>query len=319
MTKMKHIAIFLVVLFIGLSAIPACTAKRSPQAPALPPGFSEAMVPDLDIDAYIYARQEVPFSLPTRPGFLSQAYEVESVALWLVPSGSDEAVGAVLVLPSQAAALYQEIPSSARIWKHLSGNRIFLVLNPAGTGQALQKAIEGNAFKTLQTRDSKAWEIVNSLPPQPPTKPFAAGFLRLNERTLDYVKKNAAGFNTDAIASLTQQAKIELVGIGAYSRQPINLSELQSVSDIKKLDIGAIAICQSGYPGALLGPALGALYSRLNLTETDVKGGTAYATSVNVAAQKLDIVLGVSGSQIILAGASQLPYAKELLQAALSR
>lgn len=313
--KARTLGKYLVYVVVLLVIVVAGCAGPRAQVAQLPEGFAAAMVPNMALDGYLYARQSQPtvisgglVGLPFDPAVLS-------VEVWAVPSDSSEAIGAVVTAAGQrdAEALFAAIPTQADLWKRLAGANIFLVWGTGSGAEALKKAIDSRQFVPLSEAAKDAWDLLRRLPGPPASKPAAVGFVRMEERLIQFMQKNSRGNFDQGFASAVNLTKIRLAAAGFYSSRVVQITDLMSPAGLKDAGVAGILIAKSSYPGFVISAALGPAASRLAVEKTELDGKTAYYKAVDAPmGEKVHVLFGNSGQYIYAEGAGDLPRAQQL-------
>ncbi|MBI4289456.1 MAG: hypothetical protein HY671_13650 [Chloroflexi bacterium] len=304
----------LAVIVLAVLLLAACSGPKA-QVAQLPEGLASAMVPDMPLDGYLFARQSQPITVPGAFAGLPFDPAIQSVEAWLVPSDSTEAVGAVVTLAAQrdAEALLAMFPRRDDLWTQLAGSNIFLVWGSGSGADNLKKAIQARQFVSFGEADKNAWEMLQRLPGPPATKPLAVAFVRMEDRVIRFFQKNSRGNSDQGMASALQLSKVKIAAAAFYSNKPLQAADLLSPAGLKDAGIGGIVIAKSSYPGFVISAALGPAASRLNVQKTEVDGRTAYYAAAGAPnGGKVHIYFGNSGSYVYAEGSADLARTQEL-------
>ena len=147
-------------LTIMLLAIPiismGCEEEKAPQPPPPPPppptfNLASTLVPNTDLDVYVYVQQEHPTIVPKDMINAPFDLEVESMALWGIPADDDFTFGGGLTLSSAADAskIHAQITPREEIWTALIDRTIYFVHGSGTAAQTLKTAISNKNFKHI--------------------------------------------------------------------------------------------------------------------------------------------------------------------------
>lgn len=305
----------LVLIILSLLVIIAACAGPKAQEALLPDGMGSAMVPDVPLDGYLYMRQSQPTIISG--AFLGLSFDpaIQSVEVWIVPSDAAESFGTVLTFVTRrdAEALFAIIPGRSDLWKMLAGSNIYLVWGTGSGAEGLKRAVKDKHFVLLKEADKDAWNLIRRLPGKPDIKPSAVGFVRTEDRLIDFAQKNSPVGSNESVASAIKLAKIKIAAAAFYSTRVLKIADLLSPSSLKEAGAGGILIAKSAYPGFVISSVLGPASSMLKIEKTDVDGKTAYYTSVKgLAGEKVHVFFNNSGQYIYAEGAADLARSQQL-------
>ncbi len=308
----KNSLVLIVLVLIILLA--GCAVPKAQEA-LLPDGLSSAMVPDMPLDGYLYVRQSQPTVIAG--AFLGLSFDpaIQSIEAWIVPSDAAESFGAVLtfVTRQDAEAIFRIIPDQTDLWKTLAGNNIYVVWGTGSGAEGLKKAVNDNHFVSLKESDSDAWNLIGRFPGTPDVKPSAVGFVRVEDRLIDFAQKNSPAGSNESVVSAIKLAKISIAVAAFYSTGVLKITDLLSPSSLKEAGAGGILIAKSDYPGFVISSALGQASSRVKIEKTDIDGKTAYYTSVDApAGEKVHVFFNNSGQYIYASGAADLARSQQI-------
>lgn len=305
------------VLLVALSLIilfAACAGPKSDQA-QLPYGLSSALVPALPLDGYGYMRQSEPTIISGGlPGLFFKA-AIQSVQIWIAPSGSTESIGTLLTFsaPQDAAALSALIPSRADLWKLQVDSNIYLVWGTGNGADELKKAINARHFILLKDADKEAWNLIQRLPGPPANNPIAVGFIRMEDRLIEFTKKHSPVGSNENVISAIKLAKVKIAAAAFYSTRDLQIMDFMSPARLKEAGAGGILIARSSYPGFVISTGLGQAASRLNIEKTEIDGReTYYASIASPTGEKVHSFINSAGQYIYAQGSTGLERSQQL-------
>jgi hypothetical protein len=276
------------------------------------------MVPAVDLDVYIYVNQQAPTRVPKSLTGEDTDISVQSLSIWgIVNNENPYAVGGALTFTSaaDAGAVFNQLKNSTDFYTELSDSIIYFVQGSGSSAESLKNAIANNDFKRYD--DQKALAEAAKLPSGGTTKVGLIGIVKPNQAAVDLAKKYLGKDNADTLESLYSSAKPEIIALGVFSSQPIDLADTaQRISDntIGDRDLGVVASMASAYPGILFSPIASQFIKKQGLTEVKVGDLTAYQYSVDIGNGKsIPIYLNISGNHIFATASGKDAYAQTLL------
>lgn len=309
-----------VLLSIALLTIAGCQQGVSQlPAPSSPTQLSSTLVPDidLDMDIYVYARQEDPTTIPAEMANAPYDIGVESLALWGIPTESELVFGMGFTLTSarDASRLYEEIEVGAGGWKRLDGSTIFLVQGSGNAAESLQTAISNRDFKNYD--DSESLEAVATLPSHAPTRPAAVAIAKPSETLIGLLTQVFGSEAMGTVNTVLDTANLKVVAAGLYSPRQIDITRvveaMQEGSNISTLDMGLLVVVKSGLPGLVVEPALETFLSQAEFTETNLGGITLFRRYFATDTGTIPVLVRIEGSYIFAATAGPESYAETLI------
>lgn len=304
----------LLLLLLGLMLASGCMGPKPRLAVPLPEGFASALVPNLPLDGYFYARQPQLTALPFElRGLPLKGITIQSVALWLVPSGAAETIGVGLALPTAqvAEAVFGAIPPLPDLWKQLSDTNLFIVWGRGDGAEQLRKTIEARNFVPLAQAAPDAWDLVQFLPGAAATKPWAVGFLRAEDRLFAFLQKFGPAADPRAATALNM-AGIKIAVGALYANRVLQAADFVSPAALWEAGVGGILVARSAYPEMVISTALGTLASRFSLEKTSLEGKTVFYRAVPRGGEKAHFLISNSGSYIYVSAAAELARSQQL-------
>ena len=278
MSRMLIRALLGFLLVLPLVAALGCASPPSQRAPLLPQGFEGALLPDVDIQAYIYLNQQAQLSIsaPLSPGLPTSSVGVDSASGWFGPSV--EAFGAALDMRRETEA---QLLSGLRtlgqlpLWALASGRRVFLAAGSGGWTENLKAALFTQRMSPLATKYPAIWGDFAYFPGSPPARPVGGGFLRIDSELVGSLG-SALGF---PVATLTQPllaAGISYAPFLLYADRPIELPEKIDSDLFKRVGLRALVVGHSGFPPVLLAMGFDRAVQQAGLSRTTVRGIDIY-------------------------------------------
>jgi len=310
---MRALLGFLLVLpLVAALGCASPTSQRPP--PLLPQGFSGDLLPDVDIQAYIYLNQQAQLSIsaPLSPGFPASV-GVDSASGWF--GSSTEAFGAALDLRRETEA---QLLSGLRtlgawpLWALATGRRVLLAAGSGEWTENLKAALFTQRMSPLATKYPAIWGDFAYFPGSPPTRPVGGGFLRIDGELVGSLGP-ALGFPVASITLPLQAAGISYAPFLLYADRPIELPERIDSDLFKRAGLRALVVGHSGYPPLLFTLGFDRAVQQAGLSRTTVRAVDIYSYP----AQDLTVLLGRKENVIYLSIAPTREMAEGLLLSAL--
>ena len=314
--KSKYLLIGL-ILFIVL--ISGCVRQREEKGvPSLPTGFENFIIPNTpNIDAILYVNQGVPFTYSGKFLVMPVQIDVESSGIWLLPTNTKEVLSGFIDFASteEANAVYNLAldANSSDLWVMTSRNKLYFVHESSDDSLTMRKYIQTENLIGFQDRYPEVHDIISQLPRSPPTKPIAVGIIKPTDNLRNGIME-LTKFETNEYIETLSKAGIDQIIISIYSPKTIEVAKILSMQDIKKLDLSALMVGKSSYPGPLLGIFFWKKAPNAGFTKITVNGKTAYHNNYD----GLHVILANSGSYILVSISHDESQAKNLLASALS-
>ncbi|MBI4298284.1 MAG: hypothetical protein HY666_00800 [Chloroflexi bacterium] len=316
--KVTAITLLFAVLVLG-----GCQQSAELGDPLLPIGFKESELPDVDLNAYVYAKQEQPWLLSAKQfnsgsevaPDLPPQINVNHIAMIMGPS-LDTFGGIVDFSSEKEASLISQLlqRQDRPPWANLSGGKFSFVVGEDEWSQSLKDALTQNRRAHLPQRFPEIWESVSLLPTKPPGRPVAAGFSRLDTPILESVATRA-GIELGELTPALGFVKLSHVAFAVYAEHTLPLIERVDSAFISESLLGAILVGRSEYPGFIVSASLSMLGSRIGL-ETISLGDT---DAKYLAMNDLHVIMKNKGSLILAAVSTDKAAAEALMKSALSR
>ena len=311
----KFFSTLLVFLVAIAIASVGCQGGQLQSASSTDKSYSTP-VSDRRPDIYIYARQDTPTRIPAWVADSPGDIEVESLALWGMPSEDKSAFGMGITLTSafDASRLYNEInlrgfyaalsPEKLDavidleelyaiidfrklysainleedIWKMLYGNTIYLVYGSGGVAESMKTAILNHDFRYYNYCETL--EAAATLPSYSTTKPVAVALVEPSEALAGFLAKYADPEYLGQINMILKLGNIEIITIGLYSPHHIDVADIVELlgreSDVCSSNLGLLISVKSGLPGFLVAPAVKKILADYEFTEMEFGKFTVY-------------------------------------------
>lgn len=304
-------------------AIPITTNGCQPQEETLPAApattaLSSTLVPNMDLDVYIYIKQDSPTTLPADIIGAPFDVDVESLAIWGVRTENDFTFGAALTLTSdnQAASVHAQITPISDIWTMLSGNTIYAVQGSGTAAESLRAAITSNNFKYYD--NSKALEALSRLPGGGATKLAAVAVAKPSKALISYIAKGANLEDMGMINLIMGIARLDVLVGGLYSPSQIDVARIaaavESNSGIFNLDLGMLVLVKSGLPGFVVEPIVKQVLTGAEFTERSLGEFTVYQRSLDIeAGQPIPVLVRIENNYAFAAVSVKESYAETLI------
>jgi hypothetical protein len=315
MRPMRVLLCFALVL--PLAGLFGCSARTPEQSrPLLPQGFDIAVLPDVDIQGYVYVNQQAQLSIsaPLLPGSTA-GVGVDSAGVWF--GSSIEVCGAALDMRRESEAqLVAGLRSlgSWPLWAFATGRRVFLAAGSGVWTENLKATLFNQRMKTLVSKYPVIWGDFAYFPGSPPVKPVGGGFLRIDGELIGSLG-SALSFPVASFTQPLQAEGISYVTYLLYADQPIVLPEKIDSSLLGKTGLRVLAVGHSGYPSLLFGLGFDSFVQQSGLSKTTVGGVDIYAYPT--LAPGIEMLLGREENVVYFSIASTREMAEGLLLSAL--
>ena len=314
----KLLAIFLIFLLVTPIIGMGCQEEVKSPAPASSSGLSSTLVPNLELDIYVYIKQESPTILPSDKIDLPFDITTLSLGIWGVAIEDDFAFGGGLTLTGagDAAKIHANIPPIEDMWTFLSSNTIYFVQGSGAAAQSLRTAISNNDFKYYD--DQAVLKEVSALPDSGTTKLAGVGIFKPSRELIGYLTKDADPEALQNINMVLNMVRLDVVVAGLYSPRHIDVAEIMMAieRDGKMLesDIGILGLVKSGVPGFVVEPIVKKFLTEANYVETTAGEVTLYRGVLgDEGSQATPILIRVEGNRILVALSGQESYAQTLI------
>ena len=279
--------VLLLILLVVLVIVAATSCDNDPPLgnPALPPGFQDALVVELDFNAYVYVRQGTPFALsmrhfreapePTEGDNTSVEASVDQLSVFV--GDSLATFGGTVEFSQEAEAeeamtLVDRGQSPARATR--SGTRLLFAGSGGSWPDTLALSAADGYWVALSQRYPEAWDVIRWLPENPPSPPVAAGFFRLRGFRLESAATRA-GIELGGLNQALGFFRLGDLAFAVYSDKPLQIPGLVDKSFLEESGVSAMLVARSGYPGWVASIGLSVLGGRVDLEKVDV-GGIAF-------------------------------------------
>ena len=319
----KLLTTLLVLLIVTVIVTPIINVgcqeeKGQPTSLSSPNPLSSSLVPNMDLDVYIYIKQDEPTTLPADMIDAPFDVVVESLAIWGIHSEDDFAFsgGLSLLSASDASNLYTQITPDKDMWTKLSGNTIYFVEGSGIAAESLKRAISKNDFKYYD--DQKSLKVVAALPDGGATKLAAVAIVKPSKALIGRITGAA---DTEALGLINLGLKIvglNVVVAGLYCPHQIDVAEIAKVIEhegsIGESDLGVLILAKSGLPGFIVEPIVKKFLTEAEYAETNLGELTIYKGFLDTDDNKaIPVLVRLEGNYIFIAISGQESYAQTLI------
>ena len=279
--------------------------------------LAATLVPDVNLDVYIYIKQLTGTTVPKSLIGLSIDIQIDSLAIWGVISNDIYSVAGELNFSnaSEAGNLFSQLPQQRDIWTKLVGSSIYVVQGSGGPAESLKTAINNNKFKPYD--DSNALAQVASMPYSSSIKPEAICIVKPNQAAIDILKQYVDTKTVNTVQNIYTWAKPKIIVIGLYSPEAIDIADLDREINNKTLsdtDLCVVASANSVFPGFIVSPIVTRLLKNEGLTKIIFGDLTEYQASINIGnGQSIPVLLNVAGNRVFATVSGNEPYAQTLM------
>ena len=262
-----RLRLFLSILLISTLG---CTSPPTQVNPKLPTDFDQVFVSEESLSGYLYIRQEPSFTVTTDlfgdsdklrlpSGISLKRFSLASRARNTSITGrielADGSVGPHL------EALLLENPARDVI---RNGETVAFVQGTNSWSSNPLALGEGQESFSLSKEYPEAWTLLQWAPASPPAKPVAAGFVSVEDFTLE-TWTSQAKLELQGLTQILSTIHVANVAFVVYSDSPLNIGKSISPALYDTADISAMVVMKSAYPGFLLSFLLNNFADRVGL------------------------------------------------------
>ena len=316
--KTRLLIIALALLMTIPIATVGCQEKGEPLTKAPSAGaLSSTLVPNMNLDVYVYVKQDSPTTLPADMINAPIDIEVELLAIWGVSTEDDFAFGGAFALTSasQATKVYSQIKPRSDVWSKLSGSTIFVVQGSGTAAESLKRAIANNDFKYYN--DSKGLRAVATLPDGGATKLAGVAIAKPSKALINYITKGRDTEGLRMVNTILAIARLDVIAAGLYSPEQIDVAGLAIAMEreggISHLDLGILVLLKSGLPGFVVEPAVKKILTEAEFNETSLGDLTLYQGSFDTQGQAVPVLVRIEGNHVFAAVSGKESYAQTLI------
>jgi hypothetical protein len=324
-TKINSNAINKKTLFIPFLLLVCLTANSCQIDPDQLPFVSSAnnkfaafMVPDTNLDLYVYAKQERSTTVPADMIKMPQDVDVEALAIWGVPAKEGLVLGMAFTFADSKTAsdTYSRITLDQSWWKFLNNNVIYIVQGSGIASTALKEVISKNDF--IYYNDSQILESVLIFPNSGRSKIIALAAAKPSEQVINYLEKSIDSKNMQLVNKISKQINLDLIIAGLYSPHQINIAKagevLKKGTNLASLDLGILILIKSNLPGFLVEPAVKNILTEYGFIEKSLGRFSLYRGLWSTANNNVvPIFIRVEDNYIFVALSGQETYAETLI------
>lgn len=307
----------LVTLFWGIGLGCQSEGEQLSSAPSSNQ-LSSMMVPDTNLDLYVYAKQKNRTTIPAKMVGMPHDVKVESLAIWGVPAGEGLVIGMELTFASDSVAsdVYSRIDLEDNSWSMIRDSSIYVVRGSGAVAESLKQVISDNAFKYYN--DRKVLEGVALLPRGGKTKLVAIAVARPTDELISFVAEDISVKYLDSISRILKLVKLDVVISGLYSPHQINIAKaaklLETGSGISALDLGALVLIKSGLPGFVVEPVVENILVEQGFSKTSLDEYTIYKGLQDTpAGDAVPVLIRLEDNYIFASISGQQAYAETLI------
>lgn len=315
----KPIFIFLAMILILFSVMSISCFGEVKQYSALSGDkLSALLVPDTNLELYVYAKQERPTIIPAEVADLPRDVAVNALAIWGLPSDQGMVFGAGLTFASNddASRIFSELKLENNIWKILKDNRIYVVNGSSTAAESLKSAISNNNFKYYT--NGAILDSVSILPRGGSTKLVAIAVAKPSKQVLEFAKSYLTAENYVQMERVMKSLSVEAIIGGFYSPHQINIARVielfRNKGSISTLEAGTLTIIKSGLPGFVMEPIVKSMLIDYGFKETVRNDFVIYEKVMSFEGEnEIPVLLRVEGNYLFIAASGDGSYAQLLL------
>lgn len=319
----RRISVLLTVISLALilAILPAaCTGPGQPTpTPTVPAvaALSATMVPNVDLDLYVYVNQGTPTKVPKNLLGTANDINVDSLAVWGIVKDDQYSLSGALTFTaaSDASTIASRLPQMPGIWTKLSDRVIYFVQGNGTQADTVKSAISNNNFKLFN--DTAALAEVSNMPTGGTTKPAAVAIIKPNQTMVNLIKNNTSTNNASTVQTVFDGARPQVIVLGLYSSGTIDIADIMQKAANNTLwdaNLGILGSVNSIFPGLVFSPIATKLLENQNFPTEDVGGLTVYKIAIDAGKGKtIQILVNVDGNHIFAAVSGNEVYSQALL------
>ena len=280
--------------------------------------FSALLVPDTNLEFYVYAKQERPTIVPAAIINLSHDVKVDSIAIWGLPSDKALVFGADLTFTTaqDASYIYALIETEKDIWKLLRDNKIYVVRGVGKSAETLKSSISTNNFKRYSNEN--VLESVAMLPRGDRTKIIALAVAKPTDQVLDFVSAYIGPRDFEQVKTLLRILNPEVIMGGLYSPHQINVAKAINIfekgGNPASLDAGLLMSIRSGFPGFITSTLASNILRDYDFVESRLADFVVYKGFWSSPGDvMIPVLVRIENNYIFVSVSAQEEYAKVLL------
>ncbi|MEE2700579.1 MAG: hypothetical protein VX800_00125 [Chloroflexota bacterium] len=262
-----RLRLFLSILLI---ATLGCTSPPTQVNPKLPADFGQVFVSGENLSGYIDIRQEPSFTVATNlfggSDKLSLPSGISLKRFSLASRARNTSITGKIELADHSVSPHLETLLSENPTRSVIRNQETLTFvqgsnswssNPLGLGERQESF-------SLSKEYPDVWTLFQWMPASPPAEPIAAGFVSVEDFTLE-TWTNQAKLELQGLTQVLSTIHVANVAFVVYSDSPLNIGKSIDHGRYDTEDISAMVVMKSAYPGFLLSFFLNNFADRVGL------------------------------------------------------
>ena len=305
----------------ALAVLIGCSATAKTGDPALPPGFEERGIPDVDVNGLVYLSAGHNVLVPLGAfGNVDAVTDAAVVSIESVVREPERAYARRVEFADEATAqrvaelALRAAGDKAARWVRVEGRFVSIGRSDVAWGDDVRAAWAADQRVPLADRYPDVWDTLRLLPEEPPSPPVAVGFGRNVADLLDPVL-GATGVSLPGLSSALALVRADVAVFAAYAEGLSALPEQVTGHLLRDSNVGIIAVAEAGYPGFVVGFLFDRFVERAGLAEVGVGDTTAHYRAID---DDLHLMVKAYGSSIFLALAPTKLGAEDLVKAVVS-
>ena len=312
----------LILAVVLLIAIPlsntGCQEEPKQSLAPLPSELRATLVPNTPLDIYLYASQGSPTTIPAEVLNSFHDINIESLAIWGVPSEDDYTFGMSLAFTSkiEASVIYEAIKPEKQVWKKLNDNIIYLVYGSGRAADTLKTAIDSNDFKYYD--DEASLETLATLPSGGINKLAAVAILKPSKALLEFIAEISNTQGSDLANMVMNLMNLKVIACGLYSPRQIDIAELAEIMNsggkAEDLDMGAVVLIKYGLPTIIVEFISNRFLTQYGFREEQLGDLTVYKGFLNIDEEDgVYLAIRLEDNHIFASISGQESYAENLI------
>jgi hypothetical protein len=313
--KWQAVIVFSIVL--GLAGSGCGGDAPSDSTLVLPSGFTEASLPDVPLQVYVYVAQEAPLLMPVNvfegqdislDVDMPEPFQITELAAWADSHTEGFGWQARFVDTEQTTSIHEYLVRRDDPWHYWDNDRVTFVVGDSVWSQNAQQTVAVGMGTSLRDRYPDVWGLLQELPRSPPKALIAAGFMRLDGGLLQGFGEKG-GINVGFAEQIFRVAGTKVFAFAVYGGTLPPLTSSVNADYFKGTGIAILAVTTSAYPSFLVSVGFDLLADMSGMEKIEVGEATAFY----IAKGDLHIALCRRGSLLYLAFALTREHVEDLI------
>jgi hypothetical protein len=307
----------IILMIVSISSL-GCEEEEPEEAnPTGRMELSSTLVPDIDLDMYVYIRQDNPTAVLKDIINVPIDINVVSMAVWGVDNEENYAFGGGLEFTSliESGEMHGKISGTTDIWTSLSHEMIYFTHGSGAAVDTLKSAISAKNFKYFDNEIALA--EMSLFPDSDSMNLVGLAVARPGPILIDVIVRNTTPDISELLEVLIHTANLQIVTAGIYSQNQIDVSTIianPELTNILVSQVGILASAKSEWLGVLVGPIMRQVLGTAGYEYTELDECTVYKSYLDLGlAQDIPVLFRIEDNRLYVAVSLQDSYATLLI------